>query len=82
MYNYRITMQYVGQSGDYISGPYMANFNAGNTSGCFSIMILNDNEFELNETINLHIDDSSLPGNVIIGDRGESMVIILENDRK
>ena len=66
---------------DYTSGPYSVTFPAGMTSVPFSISIHNDSIFEENENFTLIIN-SSLPTGVIVGNSGQTIVTIVDNDRK
>ena len=66
---------------DYTSGPYSVTFPAGMTSVPFSISINNDSIFEENENFTLIIN-SSLPTGVIVGNSGQTIVTIVDNDRK
>jgi len=70
----------IGANEDYSSGPYYVVFTAGMTEAVFNVSI-NDNEIlEEAETFNMIINSSSLPNNVTIGELGEAVVTILDND--
>ena len=75
-------MEYVGGGVDYNSGPYIVQFNVGVTSVLFDVSINNDNILEDNEMFNLHINTSSLPNSITIGDHGQSTVTVVANDSK
>ena len=75
-------MEYIGGGVDYNSGPYTVQFDVGVTRVSFDVMIKNDNIFEDNETFHFNIESSSLPTGVAIGNYGQSIVTILENDSK
>ena len=76
-------MEYVGGGVDYNnSGPYTVQFNVGLTRVLLTVSIYDDNILEGNETFNLSIGTSSLPSRVTIGNPGETMVTILDNDGK
>ena len=67
---------------DYVSGPYTVIFPAGNTSSSFDISITVDNLVELNETIDLTIQSTSLPTGASVSDPSQATVIIMNSDRK
>ena len=69
-----------GESADYHSGPYDIKFPVGVTHVPLNVTIVNDNILENNETFNLTINSSSLPGNVRVGDPGQATVIIRDDD--
>ena len=73
-------MEYVGGGVDYNSGPYTVQFNAGLTTVPFNISIKADNILEDNETFDLSIDASSLPSGVKIGNTGQTIVTIVDDD--
>ena len=54
-------------------------FPAGESSVSFNITINNDTVLEDNETFNLNITESSLPGNIILGEIYLAKVIILSD---
>ena len=56
-------------------------FPAGESSVSFSITINNDTVLEDNETFNLNITESSLPGNIILGEIYLAKVIILSDGK-
>jgi len=69
-----------GANEDYLSGPYFILVPAGMTEAVFNIP-LNDNRIlEETETFSVVINSSSLPNNVTIGELGEAVVTILDND--
>ena len=70
-----------GEGVDYDSGPYSIIVFAGMTSVPFSISINNDMMFEDNETIMLSIH-SNLSYDIIVGDPGEAIVTIVNDDSK
>ena len=53
---------------DYNSGPHNVTFPARTNNAVLNIIINNDNVLEYNETFNLTIIESSLPGNIILGE--------------
>ena len=65
---------------DYISGPYNVVFSIGQTRASLHFEIHNDSILENNETLTLIISNSSLPGNVIVGDPGNTTVTIVDDD--
>ena len=69
-----------GESADYHSGPYDITFPMGETRFLLNVTIVNDNILENNETFNLTINPSSLPGNIKVGNPGQATVIIRDDD--
>ena len=67
---------------DYASGPYTVTFPAGERNISLNISINDDNIFEHNEKFTLTINVSSLPSDVYIGNRNETIVTIVDNDGK
>ena len=67
---------------DYHYGPYTVTFAAGVTTAVFSIPITNDNILEYREDFLLTINSSSLPSDVTVGDPGEAIVTIANDDCK
>ena len=82
MYNNNKIQWYFTGGIDYQPGPYEVLFDAGATNASFSIIIVNDNVSERNESFTLSIDHSSLPTYVSVADRGQPKVIILDDDCK
>ena len=64
---------------DYISGPYMVTFTAGQTSVSFDVGIINDNTLEANEDFTLTIG-SSILNDFRVGDPGSVTVTIVNDD--
>ena len=64
---------------DYNSGPYNVTFPARANIAAFNIIINNDDVLEYNETFNLTIIESSLPGNIILGKIYLAKVTILND---
>ena len=79
-----ITTYYSLQIGDkdYISGPYNVTFPIGVVRVAFNISITNDDILENNENFNVTFNPSSLPSYVTIGDPGQTIVMIVDNDCK
>ena len=67
---------------DYISGPYTVLFSAGQTHVSFSVAILDDIILEGNENFTLIINPFTLSNNVIVGNPGQAIVTIVDNDGK
>ena len=67
---------------DYDSGPYTVIVPAGVTSVSFDVPISDDNIFKSNGTFILTINSSSLPSDVIVGNPGQAIVTIVDDDRK
>ena len=65
---------------DYGFGPYTVQFNAGVTSVPFNISVNNDDISEDDETFNVTVDPFSLPKRVTVGDYGQSIITILDDD--
>ena len=65
---------------DYDSGPYSVMIPAGETTVSLSIAIINDNILENQEQFTLSINKSSLTSHVMLGNRGETTVIIIMDD--
>ena len=76
-----ISNDITGGGVDYNSGPYNVTFPAGEFSVSFSITINNDTVLEDNETFNLIITESSLPGSIILGEIYLAKVIILSDGK-
>ena len=81
--NYVATFNITGgdvESADYHSGLYDITFSVGDTRFLLNVTIVNDNILENNETFNLTINSSSLPGNVEVGKPGQAAVTIRDDD--
>ena len=81
--NYVATFNITGrdvESAYYHSGPYNIIFPVGETHFLLNVTIVNDNILENNETFNLTINSSSLPGNVEVGNPGQATVTIRDDD--
>lgn len=74
-------MEYIGGV-DYDSEPHSVQFNVGVSRASFNVSINNDNMTELIEAFHLNIDPSSLPSSVSIGDHGQTIVNIVDDDGK
>ena len=72
----------IGGGVDYDSGSYSVIIPAGEKNIPLNISINDDNIFEHNETFTLTINVSSLPSDVYIGNRNETIVTIVDNDSK
>ena len=59
---------------------YTVTFSAGVNSSQLNILITDDNILEDNETFNLTINQSSLPDGVVVGDRSQVTVTIVDDD--
>ena len=70
----------IGADEDYLSGPYYIVFTAGMTEAVFNITVNDNDILEETETFNVVINSSSLPSMVTIGELGEAVVTILDND--
>ena len=70
------------EGSDYGSGPYMVNFNAGETRVSFNVSILDDDIPENDKTFILTIDYSSLPNNVYVGTLNETEITVVDDDSK
>ena len=70
----------IGANEDYLSGPYFVLVPAGMTEAVFNISLNDNGILEETETFSVVIDSSSLPNNVTIGELGEAVVTILDND--
>ena len=75
-----LTCTVIGGGVDYSSGPYLVIIPAGQTAAFLYVTINDDNILEEDEKFNLTINSSSLPNNVVVGDRGQTTVTILDND--
>ena len=62
--------------------PYIVTFAAGETSVVFDIAISDDSIFEDNENFILVINSSSLPSGVNVGNPGQAIVTIVDDDCK
>ena len=81
--NYIATFNITGgdvESADYHSGPHNITFPVGEARVQLNVTIVNDNILENNETFNLTINSSSLPNNVKVGNPGQAIVIIRDDD--
>lgn len=67
---------------DYVSGPYDVIFRSGATYASFDVVISDDNAYRGNVNFNLTINSSILPNDVMVGDIGQAVVIIVEDDCK
>ena len=67
---------------NYGSGPYTVTFPPGEISIPFEILISTGNVSEGNRNFVLKIDPSSQPKSVIIGDPGQAIVVIKDDDGK
>ena len=67
---------------DYASGPYSVTISGGETYGALNIPIVDDGDFEEDETFMLTINSSSLPAGFISGDPYQATVTILDDDSK
>ena len=65
---------------DYVTGPYNVVIPAGETNVKFSVIIMDDNILETNETINLAIKSNMLPNKIIRANPGRAVVTIVDND--
>ena len=67
---------------DFYSGSHIIKVDAGLTTIPFNVSIKDDDIFEDDETFNLSINSSSLPNKVIVGNHGQTVVTIEDNDSK
>ena len=67
---------------DYSFQSYNVKFDVGVTRVSFNVSVHDDNIFEGNETFNLNINPSSLPSSITIGDHGQTIVTIVNDDGK
>ena len=67
---------------DYVSGPYNVTFPAGVKRVSFIVLINDDNILEHNEDLILTINQSSLPGNVTVGNPDQAIITIVDDDCK
>ena len=65
---------------DYTVGPFTVEFSTEVLRVPFNVSIINDNILEDNETFNLIINPSSLPSEVIVTDRSQAIVTIVDDD--
>ena len=65
---------------DYVTGPYNVVIPAGETNVKFSVIIMDDNILETNETINLAIKSNMLPNKITRANPGRAVVTIVDND--
>ena len=75
-------MGYVGGGEDYDFRPHTVEFSAGMTRIPLNVSINDNNILERNETFSLVIDESSLPKDVTVDDRGNITVTIVDDDCK
>ena len=75
-----LTCTVIGGGVDYSFGPYPVIIPAGQTAAFLNVIINDDNILEEDEKFNLTINSSSLPNNVVVGDRGQTTLTILDND--
>ena len=71
------TYNTVGRNMNFSPGPYVIKILAGQISGKFDILVMDDN---IRLSFNLTIHSSSLPGYVTVGDPSQATVIIKDDD--
>ena len=79
MYVYTVARG-VGSDYDYEGGSVNVTFPANISRVMFNYAINDDNICELNETFRLTISASSLPNRVTLGDPGQTIVTIVDED--
>ena len=65
---------------DYQLRPFSLTFTASVNAIPVTVVLIDDNIFEGNETFTLTIDPSSLPNNVMVTQPSEVVVVILDNN--
>ena len=73
---------YTLDDNDYNPGPFMVNFDAGQTSTSFNVTIIDNNQLESSEIFSLTINSFSLPHNIHISNPDQVIVTILDDDCK
>ena len=78
-----INVHIVTESEDYESGPFNIIILAGEISTSFNISIIDNNVFEINESFNVTIDQSTLSDRVLLNTVGCIVsATILDDDSK
>jgi len=76
------TVPYIvsGNGTDYFSDQVTATFSAGVATAQITFTIVNDNILEPDETLNIAIDESTLPNGVVVIDPSQITVTIVDDD--
>jgi len=77
-----MSMIFIGEGIDYVSGPYSVTIPAGMIRASFNVSVVYDIILETDENFILTIISSSQPSHVIIKDPTQATVIIMDDDGK
>jgi len=77
-----MSLIFIGEGVDYVSGPYNVTIPAGMTRASFNVSIINDSIFEFDENFTLTIISTSHPSNVTMTDPAQTTVTIVDDDGK
>ena len=66
--------------GDYVTGPFIVNFTAGQLNATLMVSTVDDNTTELSEYFSVVITSTDQPGTVEIGSPNMTFITIVDNE--